>query len=93
MKRTYEIHPRPDNLGGGWKLTLIEDGQEAGGGVFPLPDDDPQAGMSWWNALSEERRAHWLMMAASAMPAAAWHAWLLAKAHNDAMEEGESWAG
>lgn len=32
-----------------------------------MPEDDPQAGMSWWNSLSEERRAHWLMMAASAM--------------------------
>jgi hypothetical protein len=33
MKRTYEIHPQPDNLGGAWKLTLIEDGEEAGGGI------------------------------------------------------------
>jgi hypothetical protein len=31
------------------------------------------------------------MMAASAMPAAARHAYLLAKAYNDAFEEGESW--
>lgn len=93
MKRTYEINPRPDNLGGGWKLTLIENGEEAGGGVFPLPDDDPQAGMSWWNSMTEERRAHWLMMAASAMPAAARQAYLLAEAYNDAYEEGESWAG
>ena len=93
MKRTYEIRPRPDDLGGGWKLTLIEDGKDVGGGVFPLPKDDPQAGMSWWNALSEDRRAHWMMMADSAMPVAARHACLLAKAYNDAMDEGESWSG
>lgn len=42
---------------GGWKLTLIEDGQEAGGGVFPVPEDDPHDGIAWWNALAEERRA------------------------------------
>lgn len=92
MKRTYELHSRPDNLGGGWKLKLIEDGVEASGGVFPLPKEDPQAGMSWWNSLNEERRAHWLMMAASAMPAAAHHAYLLAEAYNDALDEGKSWA-
>lgn len=32
----YEITPRPAELGGGWRLRLFEDGEEAGGGVFPL---------------------------------------------------------
>ena len=32
---TYEINPRPAELGGGWKLRLLEDGEEMGGGVFP----------------------------------------------------------
>jgi hypothetical protein len=32
----YEIEPRPADLGGGWRLRLLEDGAEAGGGVFPL---------------------------------------------------------
>lgn len=91
MKRSYELRSRPNDLGGGWKLTLLEDGQESGGGVFPVPADDPQAGMAWWNAMSEERRAHWLMMAASAKPAAARHAYLLAEAYNDAFDEGELW--
>lgn len=31
MKRIYEIHPRLGNLGGGWKLTLIEDGNRQAG--------------------------------------------------------------
>jgi len=35
MKFCYEITPRPDQLGGGWRLRLLEDGQEVGGGVFP----------------------------------------------------------
>ena len=48
--------------------------------------------MTWWNVLTEERRAHWPMMSASAMPAAARHAFLLAETYNDAFEEGESWA-
>jgi hypothetical protein len=92
MKRSYEIHSRPGHLGGGWNLKLLEDGQEAGGGAFPVPTDDPRDGMAWWNALTEERRAHWLMMAASAMPAAARHAYLLAEAYNEALEEGASWS-
>lgn len=92
MKRSYEIQPRPDDLGGGWNLKLIEDGQAAGGGVFPVKKDAAHEGMEWWNALPEARRAHWLMMAASAMPAAARHAYLLAEAYNDAFDEGELWA-
>jgi len=92
MKRSYELRPRPDDLGGGWKLILLEDGIEAGGGVFRVPEEDPQVGMAWWNTMSEGRRVHWLMMAASAMPAAARHAYLLAEAYNDAFDEGESWA-
>jgi len=48
--------------------------------------------MEWWNGLPETRRAHWLVMAASAMPAAARHTYLLAEAYNDAMGEGESWS-
>ena len=34
--RGYEITPRPAELGGGWRLRLFEDGEEVGGGVFPL---------------------------------------------------------
>ena len=33
---SYQIDPRPAELGGGWRLRLIEDGEEVGGGVFPL---------------------------------------------------------
>jgi hypothetical protein len=35
MKFSYEILPRPDHLGGGWRLRLLEDGHETGGRVFP----------------------------------------------------------
>lgn len=33
---SYEITPRPVALGGGWRLRLLENGEEVGGGVFPL---------------------------------------------------------
>jgi len=89
--RGYEIGPRPADLSGGWNLTLLEDGQEAGGGVFPLLDEDPHAGMDWWNSMTEAKRAHWLMMAISAMPADARRAYLLAEAYADARQEGEAW--
>lgn len=36
IKYSYEIHPRPPELGGGWKLCLLEDGEEVGCGVFPI---------------------------------------------------------
>ncbi|ECV5707781.1 hypothetical protein F2K45_24445 [Salmonella enterica subsp. enterica] len=35
MQISHEIAPRPDSLGGGWRLRLLEDGVEVGGGVFP----------------------------------------------------------
>jgi hypothetical protein len=35
MQFSYKINPRPVELGGGWRLRLLEDGQEVGGGVFP----------------------------------------------------------
>lgn len=38
MPFSYEILPRPAHLGGGWRLRLLEDGVEVGGGVFP-PDE------------------------------------------------------
>lgn len=37
MKHSYEINPRPIELCGGWRLRLIEDGEEVGGGIFPVP--------------------------------------------------------
>ena len=89
MSYCYEITPRPIELGSGWKLTLLHHGQEVGGGVFPVLEEDPHAGMDWWNALTKERRTHWLMMAASTMPAAA-RAYLRAKAYNDA-QDADAW--
>lgn len=35
MIYSYEILPRPVDLGGGWRLRLLENGEEVGGGVFP----------------------------------------------------------
>jgi len=91
MKHSYEINPRPVELGGGWQLRLLENGEEVGGGVFPISQEESQAGMYWWNDLSEKQRSYWLMMAVSAVPAAARHAYLLAEAYNDAKDEAESW--
>ena len=38
------------------------------------PTPDEQAGMNWWNGLTETERAHWLRQAGSAAPANAWEA-------------------
>ena len=32
----YAIDPRPAELGGGWRLRLLENGEEVGGGCSPL---------------------------------------------------------
>lgn len=90
MKYSYEISPRPVEFGGGWRLRMLEDGQEVGGGVFPIVDD-PEAVMSWWNACSEQERGHWLAVAKSSVPAEAWAAYQLAEAHADAEETAYDW--
>lgn len=40
-RHCYQIDKRPAELGGGWRLRLMEDGEEVGGGVFPLNPDEP----------------------------------------------------
>jgi hypothetical protein len=35
MNYSYEILPRPVELGGGWRLRLLDGSEEVGGGVFP----------------------------------------------------------
>lgn len=91
MQYSYEITPRPAELGGGWRLQLLEDGNEAGGGVFPIPAEDPHVGMTWWNGMSEKERARWLKIAKSARPADARQAWCEAEAYNDAEQEAYVW--
>lgn len=91
MKYSYEVIPRPMELGGGWRLRMLENGEEVGGGVFPIFLDDPQAGVAWWNDCSEQERGHWLTVAKSAVPADAWAAYQLAEAHAAAEETAYDW--
>lgn len=91
MSYSYKITPHPVELGGGWKLRLLENEEEMGGGVFPVDDSDPDAGMRWWNECSEQERAHWLTMSASARPADAYHAFMLAEAYANAESTAYEW--
>lgn len=93
MSYSYEITPHPVELGGGWRLRLLENEEEMGGGVFPVIADDPQSGITWWNECSEQERANWLMMSASARPADAYHAFMLAEAYADAESTAYKWLG
>lgn len=92
MSYEYHVTPRPEELGGGWRLQLLEDDVEVGVGVFPVAwEEDPQQGITWWNAMTEKARAHWLAVAGSAVPADAWRAYLTEEGHVDAVTEGETW--
>jgi hypothetical protein len=93
MSYEYKVTPRPPAVGDGWRLQLLEDGEEVGGGVFPLSIGtvDPADGVTWWNGLLEQERAHWLFVAGSAVPADAWLAYLRAEAYEDAQGEAEAW--
>jgi hypothetical protein len=97
MEYSYEINPRPAKLGGGWRLRLIQGGEEVGGGVFPIDQEraEPQQGIDWWNELQETERASWLERAvargASGTAAEAYTSYLLAEAHADAEATAYAW--
>ena len=61
------------------------------GGGGAVDDSDDEAGMAWFNECSESERQHWLLMAASARPADARHAYLLAEAHADTEGTADDW--
>jgi hypothetical protein len=58
MDRAREMGPRASEMTGDERQ--------------PTPDE--QAGMDWWNALTEAERAYWLRTADTATPAEAWDA-------------------
>lgn len=91
MNYSYEIMPRPFELDGGWRLRLLQDGEEVGGGQFPVEQADPLKGMTWWDALPESQRAFWLRVAGSVRPSDAYRAFLLAKVYADAKAEACAW--
>ena len=47
-----EINPRPDDLGG-WRLRLLENGEEVGGGVFPAGPSKIAQDAAYEDALAE----------------------------------------
>jgi hypothetical protein len=91
MNYSYEITPRSADLGGGWRLRLLENDEEVGGGVFPVALADPHQGMTWWNAMTEDERSYWLEMTGSARPADAYDAFLLADAYSEAQSQAYAW--
>jgi hypothetical protein len=73
MDYSYEITPRPVALGGGWRLRLLEDGQEVGGGVFPPVDgiDDPQEALQAAFDDAEGEALDWVNSRPQALPGSA----------------------
>jgi hypothetical protein len=61
MKYSYEILPRPEELGSGWRLRLLEDGQEVGGGVFsPVSGFEPADALRVAFLSAEDEAYAWL---------------------------------
>lgn len=54
---SYQIDSRPAELGGGWRLRLLEVGEEVGGGIFPpeegIEDAEEALSNSYSDALDE----------------------------------------
>lgn len=86
----HSIVPREAKLGGGWRLHLLQDGVEVGGGVFPVEQDE-EAGAAWWNALGDDDRALWLSRAKLDTVADAYLAYLTDQAWHDAAQVAGEW--
>lgn len=97
MKYSYEITPRPIALGGGWRLRLLENGEEMAGGVFPIDQEQakPQKSMDWWNDLPEAERALWVERTkergAVGTTTEAYLSYLIEEAHTDAETTAQEW--
>ena len=91
MQYSYEIASRPVELGGGWRLRLLENDMEVGGGLFPVRQADPHQRMTWWDATTENERGQWLKLANSTRPVDAYQIFLVEDAFTDAENEAHSW--
>lgn len=86
---SYEISPRRPELGGGWRLRLLDHGQEVGGGAFPVVPDGSAA--EWWNSLGDGDRSAWRNRAAESTVEGAYHAYLNDGAYQDAVGTANEW--
>lgn len=86
----HAIVPRAAELGGGWRLYLLEDGEEVGGGVFPVEQDEV-ASVAWWEVLSDDDRAQWLGRTKVDTAAGAYLAFLTDQAWHDAAQVAGEW--
>lgn len=60
LTRSYDIEPQPAGLGGGWRLRLFEDGEDAGGGVFSAADITDADAMQEAHDEAVERGEDWV---------------------------------
>ena len=91
MAYTYEINPRPAALGGGWQVRLLNEGEEVGGGVFPVVVEEV-AGIAWWNGLNDAERTQWLQQCEGLGTATnAYAAYLRGQAYSDAEAMATEW--
>lgn len=87
MRCRYELTPRPASLGGGWRLRLIDDHNEVGGGIFPVPSASGDDVAAWWDALDDAQRIAWLDRCADYTHAA----FLTLLAYQDAEASAQAW--
>lgn len=86
----FQILPRQADLGGGWRLCLLKDGVEAGGGVFPVEQDETGSA-AWWKSLGDDETALWLARATVPTSAGAYLAYRTDQAWHDAAQEAGDW--
>lgn len=89
---SYQLEPLQCEFGG-WRLHLLSGGVEIDERTFSIDpaQASPCKGIGWWNAMIAEDRDHWMRIAGSHRPAAAYRAFLLASAYIDAEAYAGAW--
>jgi len=91
MRYTYEITPRPESHGGGWRLRLHADGEEVGGDVFHAREAAADVVAAWWATLTDDERLAWLDRSAGGTPGQAYRAFVRAAAYDAAERAARRW--
>lgn len=87
----YDIRPRALIVGGGWRISLLDDGTEVGAMIFPVFEPDPNHSLAWWATLNDDDRRDWFERCGNVDRFAMHRAHLLDEAFAAAQRIGNDW--
>ncbi|QBE66426.1 hypothetical protein [Pseudoduganella lutea] len=91
MKFACQINSFPKNLGNGWDLRILNDGEEVWHERFWVPEPSLDELMTWWTSLGSAERAFWRDQSAHHRPAGAYRLHMMEDAFVQAVAVARKW--